>query len=67
MHITVKAKNLHPQKGDANIDIEIPSKCPRCGIAYGKRPESSFVFQLPASCPPAGTVCVCFSFGNLKQ
>ena len=45
MHITVKAKNLHPQKGDANIDIEIPSKCPRCGIAYGKRPESSFVFQ----------------------
>ena len=41
MNIVVKAQNLHPQKHNIDVEISIPTTCPRCGVAYSANSASS--------------------------
>lgn len=42
MNAIVKTNNLNPHQSPYSINIEIPSRCPKCGVAYASQPRASF-------------------------
>ena len=62
MNIVVKAQNLHPQKHNIDVEISIPTTCPRCGVAYREYPKDTYIFQCDSIVNYIGTRVYSFYF-----
>ncbi len=62
MNIVVNAQNLHPQKHNIDVEISIPTTCPRCGVAYREYPKNTYIFQCDSIVNYIGTRVYSFYF-----
>ena len=62
MNIVVKAQNIHPQKHNIDVEISIPTTCPRCGVAYREYPKDTYIFQCDSIVNYIGTRVYSFYF-----